>query len=89
VTLIPKIDCPLGLKDYRPITLVGCLYKIVAKILVERLKKMLKGVISRAQTAFLAGISIIDGAIALNETIDDAKREKWLHCFQGRFSQGL
>jgi hypothetical protein len=33
ITLIPKVDCPQKLHDFRPISLVGSLYKILAKVL--------------------------------------------------------
>ncbi|KAJ9559670.1 hypothetical protein OSB04_004830 [Centaurea solstitialis] len=40
ITLIPKILSPEGLGDYRPISLIGVYYKLVAVILAERLKKV-------------------------------------------------
>ena len=51
-TSVPKIDEPLNLGDFRPISLVGCMYKILSKLLANRLKKMLKGVIDNKQSAF-------------------------------------
>ena len=41
ITLIPKIKNPIGLKDYRPITLVGVISKVISKVLSERLKKVI------------------------------------------------
>ena len=38
VTLIPKVSDPIGLGDYRPISLIGFYYKIIAKLLAERIK---------------------------------------------------
>jgi len=38
ISLIPKIDNPQRLNDFRPIALVGCLYKILAKVLANRLR---------------------------------------------------
>jgi hypothetical protein len=37
ITLIPKVDVPLGIGDFRPISLVSSLYKLVAKVLAGRL----------------------------------------------------
>lgn len=48
VALIPKCDNPMGLEEYRPISLVSSLYKIVAKVLVRRLKSVLNGVIDQS-----------------------------------------
>ncbi|XP_058725807.1 uncharacterized protein LOC131597111 [Vicia villosa] len=41
LTLIPKKSNPLGLDDYRMICLVGCIYKIISKLLACRIKKVL------------------------------------------------
>jgi len=37
IALIPKIDRPQRLSDFRPIALIGCLYKILPKNLANRL----------------------------------------------------
>jgi len=38
IALIPKIDNPRKLNDYRPISLVGSIYKVLAKVLANRLR---------------------------------------------------
>lgn len=45
VTLIPKIQDPITLGDFRPISLVRCYYKIISKILAERMKKVIGKVV--------------------------------------------
>lgn len=40
VTLIPKMSNPVSIEDYRPISMVGALYKIVSKLLSIRLKEV-------------------------------------------------
>ena len=47
ITLIPKVDDPQCLNEFRPISLVGCMYKVLAKILANRLKKVLSEVIDK------------------------------------------
>jgi hypothetical protein len=49
--LIPKIDNPMELKDYRPIGLCNVLYKVVSKCLVNRLRPILGDIISENQSA--------------------------------------
>jgi len=41
IDLIAKVDNPQSLNEFRPIALVGCLYKILAKILANRLRKFM------------------------------------------------
>lgn len=57
VTLIPKCDNPVTVKDLRPISLCN-VYKILSKVLCNRLKRVLPTLIDKAQSAFVAGRSI-------------------------------
>nr|GFA75389.1 RNA-directed DNA polymerase, eukaryota, reverse transcriptase zinc-binding domain protein [Tanacetum cinerariifolium] len=67
ITLIPKIANPIHIKDFRPISLIGMQYKIIAKILANRLSKVIDKVVSQEQSAFIAGKQILDGPIVLSE----------------------
>jgi hypothetical protein len=80
LALIPKKDHPQELSDYRPISLIGCAYKVLSKILASRLKQVLGKLISICQSAFLPKRQILDGVVVINELIDLAKRRKQ-HCF--------
>ena len=53
VSLIPKKTEALEVKDFRPISLVGSTYKILAKLLANRLKVVLPKIISASQNAFV------------------------------------
>lgn len=66
----------MGLTDYRPISLIGCMYKVLAKLLAGRLCKVLGSVILVNQTAFLKGRNILDGVVVVNEIIEYAKKER-------------
>ncbi|RVW67635.1 putative ribonuclease H protein [Vitis vinifera] len=54
----------------RPISLVGSLYKWLAKVLANRLKKVVGKVVSKAQGAFVEGRQILDAMLIANEAID-------------------
>lgn len=55
VVLIPKVDQACRMKDLRPIALCNVLYKIIAKVLSNRLRVLLSGLISENQSAFVLG----------------------------------
>ena len=74
LALIPKVSDPQILNDYRPISLIGCMYKIVAKLLAKRLKKVMPSIINESQSAFIEGRQLLLSVIIANEVIDEAKR---------------
>jgi hypothetical protein len=76
IALIPKVECPWKLNDFRPISLVGSLYKILAKLLVNRLKGVIGSVVSEAQSTFVKNRQILDGILIANEVVDEARRCK-------------
>ena len=55
LVLIPKKGGAEDLGDFRPINLLGGLYKLLAKVLANRLKKVLDKVVSADQNAFVRG----------------------------------
>ncbi|GJW43442.1 reverse transcriptase domain, reverse transcriptase zinc-binding domain protein [Tanacetum coccineum] len=65
------------MEDYRPISLIGCMYKILSKLLATRLSKVIHKLIRPNQTAFLAGRQILDGTLIANEIVHCAKKEKF------------
>nr|GEV09463.1 RNA-directed DNA polymerase, eukaryota [Tanacetum cinerariifolium] len=76
IALIPKILNVNLVKDYRPISLIGSVYKIIAKILTNQLVSVLGGIVNEAQSAFVANRQILDGPFILNEVIQWCKAKK-------------
>ncbi|GLT97295.1 hypothetical protein SLE2022_148680 [Rubroshorea leprosula] len=76
IVLIPKVDNPQKIEEFRPISLIGVMYKIIAKILANRLKKVLDGVTGEQQMAFISGRQLMDGVVIANEVVDEAKKKK-------------
>jgi len=76
ICLIPKTDNPQQFRDFRPISLVGCVYKIVLKILSIRLKKVINKVIDAKQYSFLEGRGLMDDVLVTNEVLDEMKMKK-------------
>ncbi|GJY66889.1 RNA-directed DNA polymerase, eukaryota [Tanacetum coccineum] len=67
--LIPKKIDPISFSDYRPICLIGCVYKVISKLLASRLARAIDSVISPNQSAFIKGRQILDGFLIANEII--------------------
>jgi hypothetical protein len=76
ITLIPKVLNPHQLCEFRPISLLGSLYKLLSKVLARRLGKVMNSIISKNQSAFIKGRHLADGVVVANEVIDLAKRSK-------------
>ncbi|XP_024634465.1 uncharacterized protein [Medicago truncatula] len=76
IALIPKVESPQRVADFRPISLVSSVYKILSKVLANRLRKVVGKVVSDSQSAFIKGRQILDGILIANELVDDAKVKK-------------
>ena len=71
----------MDLKDFRPISLVGSLYKLLAKVLANRLKQVMGSLVNKAQNAFIGGRQILDASLIANDVVDSmVKKEKGILC---------
>ena len=69
IVLIPKVSSSSSPQQFRPISLCNVLYKIVAKVLANRLKGVLSEVIDLANRAFVPGRQIFDNEMVAFETV--------------------
>nr|GEU48925.1 RNA-directed DNA polymerase, eukaryota [Tanacetum cinerariifolium] len=76
ITLIPKIIEANMVKYFRPISLIGSLYKVIAKILTNRLVNVIGDLVNEVQQAFVADRQILDGLFILNEVIQSCCKKK-------------
>jgi len=67
IALIPKTDSPQRLNDFRPISVIGCTYKVLVKVLAHRLHLVIGGVALHVQLAFIKGRQILYGILIANE----------------------
>ena len=68
------------MSQFRPISLCNVTYKIISKILVNRLKPLMDNLITPFQNAFIQGCQITDNIILAQEIFEFLKKKqkgKW------------
>ena len=71
ICLIPKDDsCPIELSNWRPLTLVNADYKILAKVIGQRIESILSSLINSDQTGFIKGRFIGQNVRLLNDIME-------------------
>lgn len=82
ITLIPKVPNLESITQYRPIGLCNFSYKIIAKVLANRLKPLLPHLISPKQSAFVSGRQIQDNIFIVQEVLHQLRVRKRKKHFQ-------
>ncbi|XP_074375414.1 uncharacterized protein LOC141717219 [Apium graveolens] len=75
ISIIPKVDSPARMSDFRPITLCTVMYKCISKIIAARLKLIMPSIIDIAQSAFIPGRSISDNILLAQELFRSYDRD--------------
>ncbi|GJU30905.1 RNA-directed DNA polymerase, eukaryota [Tanacetum coccineum] len=76
IALIPKIQDAKLVKDFWPISLIGIVYKIITKVLANRMYLVLPSIVSEVQSAFVSNRQILDGPFILDELLSWCKNKK-------------
>lgn len=66
IVLIHKMENPQWLANFHPISFVGCLYKVLAKVLANKLRNVIGSLILESHLTFFKGRQILDGIIIAN-----------------------
>lgn len=74
--LISKKTDSRRLKDYRPISLVTSIYKIIMKVLANRLREVSSDTILTSQDAFVKDRQILDVVLIANEAVEEYRSKK-------------
>jgi hypothetical protein len=76
LSLIPKVPGADDIKQFRTISLINVIFKLISKAYAIRLSPVVHRIISSSQTAFIKGRHIHDGALALHEIVHELRVKK-------------
>lgn len=75
--MVPKKDSPMEVKDFRPISIINLVPKIISKLLATRLAGFLPNLVSIRQTAFVQGRQISENFVTTQEILQHIDQGKW------------
>ena len=73
IALVPKVPSPLDMTQLRPISLCNTTYKVISKVIVQRLRSLMPKVVSPNQVAFIPGRQIQDNIVVAQEVLHKFK----------------
>ncbi|KAF7807304.1 reverse transcriptase [Senna tora] len=76
ICLILKCLNPSEIKNFRPISMCSTLYKVVSKIIVNRLKPLIPDLLNFNQGAFVPGRKTIDNVVVAQEIVNSMKKKR-------------
>lgn len=75
LVLIPKVDKPEKMTQFRPINLCNVLFKMITKSMMMRLKKVMPKLIGPAQSSFIPGRLSADTIVVVQEAVHSMRRK--------------
>ncbi|CAA7029675.1 unnamed protein product [Microthlaspi erraticum] len=76
LVLIPKVNKPVSITQFRPISLCNVLFKTITKVMVERLKLVISKLIGPAQASFIFGRLSTDNIVLVQEAVHSMRRKE-------------
>ncbi|KAL0307384.1 UNVERIFIED_CONTAM: hypothetical protein Scaly_2984900 [Sesamum calycinum] len=76
LVLIPKVNMPIKVADFRPISCCNVIYKVISKIMVKRMQLVLDKLIDSTQNAFVPGRSISTNVLLAQELLSGYNQKK-------------
>lgn len=76
IVLNPKNDRPESIKQFRPISLCNVIYKLITKVLVNRLKHCIEKLVHPLQTSFVLGRQATDNIVIIQEIVHSIRRSQ-------------
>ncbi|KAL0368410.1 UNVERIFIED_CONTAM: Retrovirus-related Pol polyprotein from type-2 retrotransposable element R2DM [Sesamum calycinum] len=80
IALVPKSEHSPSVADYRPISCCNVIYKVITKIIADRLSPALEQLIDSSQAAFVGGRNITDNIFLAQEMVRQYSRKRISPC---------
>lgn len=81
IMLIPKVNNPSHLKQFKPISLCNVVYKIITKVIAQQLRVYMSQLIAPNQCSFILGHHLSDNIIIAQEIFHSMRNVRGKNSF--------